>query len=254
MLTWLHRTSGSAPSRANPDELAWLMEEISKAANDWDGGTYDSPFTMPVLVSEFARRLNSDRGFQERFSNVAAQHIVNTGLWCELRDRLRISRPQVYREHLGTTGVIKSLEQDKPTLGTWLGQNNATIIELDNIVIDESTRQNPNPQYLIQLDEFTKPTSGRFNYPTHQKRTRDNTEIMQRAERNLDELWAKYNEHLLARLSKENYSALRALLPEVRKGELQRTPDWVEPAKTLVSRPKVDQAAAPDFSRDEKKE
>ncbi|KAF5689129.1 C2H2 C2HC zinc finger [Fusarium denticulatum] len=71
--------------------------------------------------------------------------------------------------------------------------------------INEALGSTPLPGLL----PFFEDKLGKFTYPEHQRRNKENVEMMRRAESNLDSFWA------------------RADRPRV----LQRTPEWVEPTK-----------------------
>ncbi|CAO3567002.1 unnamed protein product [Mortierella alpina] len=75
------------------------------------------------------------------------------------------------------------------------------------------------------------PSSGRFYYPVEKCRTKDTTESMQQAEKNLDEIWERVDRFLLPEFDLSEDSALTRLLTDSRI--LHRTPDWVEPDLTL---------------------
>ncbi|KAH9906787.1 hypothetical protein F4778DRAFT_800764 [Xylariomycetidae sp. FL2044] len=81
---------------------------------------------------------------------------------------------------------------------------------------------------FVRLGELGDPISGKFDYPVQKRRTQQTTEAMQIAERNLDALWAEYESHISLNLNNQLIELIRK--QEVKRGELQRTPDWIEPA------------------------
>lgn len=73
------------------------------------------------------------------------------------------------------------------------------------------------------------PSEGRFFYPVDKRRTKENVDAMRRAEAHLDAFWQSVDRHLIKRAGKSEHTGLLRLLPEDRV--LQRTPEWVEPAR-----------------------
>lgn len=59
-------------------------------------------------------------------------------------------------------------------------------------------------------------SNGRFHYPVDKRKTRENTEAMQAAERNLDEFWGKVDSQLAIKTRLHKHPALRNLLSEQR--------------------------------------
>jgi hypothetical protein len=92
---------------------------------------------------------------------------------------------------------------------------------------------------LVGVAPYGMPRGGRFNYPSDKRRTKENTEKMIEAEKNLDEFWtlieARWKK--LARKSLER--SMGEHVPSHRGLPLARTAPWVEPtpkskeAKTL---------------------
>ncbi|VUC25786.1 unnamed protein product [Clonostachys rosea] len=66
-----------------------------------------------------------------------------------------------------------------------------------------------------------------LRYPINKSRTKENTAILQAAERHLDGRWDKYDAHLEKQLCPETVEKLQTGVPK--RGELRRTPDWIEP-------------------------
>jgi len=70
-----------------------------------------------------------------------------------------------------------------------------------------------------------------MHYPLSKRHTKGYVETMQATERRLDALWEKYDLHLKKHLKLEVEAFLQKAMPS--RGELQRTPDWVEPEKPV---------------------
>ncbi|KAF2083683.1 hypothetical protein K490DRAFT_51025 [Saccharata proteae CBS 121410] len=76
---------------------------------------------------------------------------------------------------------------------------------------------------LVKLGDLSR---GRFNYPVHKRRTKENVEIMQRAEDNLSAFWG------YADSSHFSDDGPRIYKDACEAPKLERTPDWVEQPKT----------------------
>ncbi|KAF9907345.1 hypothetical protein EC991_010994 [Linnemannia zychae] len=75
------------------------------------------------------------------------------------------------------------------------------------------------------------PSDGRFFYPVEERRTRENTEAMQKAERALDSFWDNLDKAIMQKINVSRDAPLMNLLLDQRI--LHRTPDWVEPDPAL---------------------
>lgn len=92
-----------------------------------------------------------------------------------------------------------------------------------------------NIEYLEYMDNVLKgivplamPRDGKFKYPINKKRTKQNTEQMILAEKNLDYFWSKFDANW-KKLTRKNINACFGSHPPRKRGEIQRTPAWVEP-------------------------
>ncbi|KAI8943245.1 hypothetical protein NX059_001267 [Plenodomus lindquistii] len=81
-------------------------------------------------------------------------------------------------------------------------------------------------------------SDGRFDYPIHHRRNRQNVETMIRAEKILDAFWAVVDQHYKTKSSSKSQHELFAHLLNSDRG-IQRTAPWVEPEKTKSSPEKV---------------
>lgn len=98
---------------------------------------------------------------------------------------------------------------------------------------------------VTELSRLGTPIGGRFAYPADKRRTKQTTEAMQKAERNLNEFWAAVDEHFTDRGGR-----MEEILSLVSTGwPLQRTQDWVEPireaTKSVKQLPKIPENHSP---------
>lgn len=81
-------------------------------------------------------------------------------------------------------------------------------------------------------------SDGKFRYPVDKRKIRENTEVMQAAERNLDSSWTKVDGQLVHETSLFKHPTLRNLLSDERI--LHRTPDWEESDSARPANQRVD--------------
>ena len=123
--------------------------------------------------------------------------------------------------------------------------------ELIRPVKDLTNIQFPGAAKFLKLGFDGGLTSNTLYYPVSKKRTKQNHEAMQRAEMNLDGLWAIYDGYLSRTMERPIYLKLQDLIPKGRK--LLRTEDWVEPQKATESATKKMATFSLDFGeRDDK--
>ncbi|OAA59576.1 hypothetical protein SPI_05774 [Niveomyces insectorum RCEF 264] len=79
---------------------------------------------------------------------------------------------------------------------------------------------------LTEAAKLGAPTGGRFTYPFEKRRTKDNTAVLQQAERHLDAFWASIDRLLYVKADNLQGTATRRLLTLPRI--VQRTPNWVD--------------------------
>lgn len=88
---------------------------------------------------------------------------------------------------------------------------------------------------LKGITELGMPGDRKFHYPTDKKRTKQNTEAMIAAEKNLDLFWSKFDANW-KRLTKKTINACMGDHPPRYKGQtIQRTAPWVEPIKENIA-------------------
>ena len=140
----------------------------------------------------------------------------------ELRARLRLLCPQAFKpdEQYCTVGADRDYHEIVMEV---------SVRELNEILDPEcGPEYDAKPQYdLLRLGELGHPKT--MPYPVGKRRTKENVEIMQATERRLDELWSKFDAYVQKYLDKKHLDTLEFLAPS--RGQIQRTPDWIEPAK-----------------------
>ncbi|KAK3342123.1 hypothetical protein B0T25DRAFT_359738 [Lasiosphaeria hispida] len=98
-------------------------------------------------------------------------------------------------------------------------------------------------QNLVRIAALADTANKRFLYPTEKRRTKENVEVLRRAERNLDAFWHAVDGILDVGCQQFRGTAVRTLLSE--KRALQRTPEWVDvDVDGSATRPKQQRNAA----------
>jgi hypothetical protein len=96
------------------------------------------------------------------------------------------------------------------------------------------------------IHQYADPTDGKFNYPIHRRRNRQNVEARRKAEFNLDAFWAAVDVHYQTHsCGKTQHDMVIDLLRSDRT--VQRTPEWTDPEKSAKSEP-IDEYIYQPFS------
>jgi hypothetical protein len=84
-----------------------------------------------------------------------------------------------------------------------------------------------------QVYRCADPTDGKFDYPVQRRRNKQNVGILRKAEANLDSFWKAVDQHYKSKAIGNSQQDLVAHLLGSDRA-IQRTPEWIEPAKTRV--------------------
>lgn len=83
--------------------------------------------------------------------------------------------------------------------------------------------------YVLKgITGLAKPQDGKFNHPADKKRTKQNTEQMIRAEKNIHLFWKEYDKNWKRLTSQSIEDTMGVHVPYQRGQPLQRTDPWVE--------------------------
>jgi hypothetical protein len=94
--------------------------------------------------------------------------------------------------------------------------------------------------------QYADPSDGKFNYPVHRRRNKQNVEARRKAEFNLDAFWAAVDVHYKTHnRGKTQHDLVADMLGSDRT--VQRTPEWTEPEKLPKSKP-IDEYMYQPFS------
>jgi hypothetical protein len=91
-------------------------------------------------------------------------------------------------------------------------------------------------QVLKGITQMAMPGDGKFNYPTDKKRTKQTTEAMITAEKNLDLFWSRFDVNWKRLAGKNISDCMGDHAPRQKGQQKERTAPWVEPVKEEKSK------------------
>ncbi|KAG0199117.1 hypothetical protein BGX28_007544 [Mortierella sp. GBA30] len=184
--------------------LMWLFQTL------WDEQQRHLLGLSPLL-DEMERLVQNDPKARNLFSSRVANMVADLSLLSECQRQISLYQP--WASSFETEAAARQDElKDKHI------QRTVRIQELDTALKHIS---------LANAD----PSDGKFFYPVEKRRTKENTEAMQQAEKALDGFWEKLDKSLLEKIDVSRHGATMHLLSDSRI--LHRTPDWVEPDPKL---------------------
>ncbi|KAF9344212.1 hypothetical protein BGX26_004648 [Mortierella sp. AD094] len=220
----------SPPFRASfvrlPEENSNIIQVVQKPGSTWDKTQsrlmwlfqtlYDEQQRhlcgLSPLLDEMERLVQNDPKARNLFSSRVASMVADLSLISECQRQISLYQP--WADSFENEAVTRSDE-----LATKYVQRTSRIQELDTAFKQIS---------LADAD----PSEGKFFYPVEKRRTKENVELMQRAEGTLDRFWEKLDKSILQKVNISRQGALTQLLSNNRI--LHRTPDWVQPDPTLL--------------------
>jgi hypothetical protein len=84
---------------------------------------------------------------------------------------------------------------------------------------------------LTGITQYGMPSGGKFTYPSDKRRTKQNTEKMIVAEKNLDHFWSLYDARWKRLVGKTINASMGEHVPIHRGQPLERTGPWIEPVQ-----------------------
>lgn len=136
---------------------------------------------MTNLVDELQRLVNSEAA-KRCISPYIDSIVSELALVCECLHQIELYRPWAEMQHDMTEREITAAI----VVHAMRSQNTIDLYHDDNRNDDA-------------LGSLGNPTGGKFVYPVGKRRTRENVEAMRSAEENLDKLWRKFDQDLMAK-------------------------------------------------------
>ncbi|KAG0303484.1 hypothetical protein BGZ98_006591 [Dissophora globulifera] len=180
--------------------LLWLFQQL------WDDKQRHLIGVLPVL-DLVERLVHNDPKSRNLFSAKVAGTIADYSLFAEVQRQINLYLPWASTFENDAVGREPKIRADYIQRTKRMGQVEAAAGTVD----------------WSQAD----PSDKKFYYPVEKRRTKENTEAMQKAERNLDAFWGKLDQIMLKTVNNSRDGLWTCLLSSDRT--LQRTPDWVEP-------------------------
>lgn len=188
-------------------ELIWLLTTL------WEDGQALFFARLPMVVDELERLLDSDPEANQLISPYIAGVIGDLSIISQCLRQLEIYQPWANGFEYAMVDYKEDIQKDFASqTRPWAG------------ILSAIAEKN-----LMQAVDLGDISGGRFAYPMEKRRTKENVELLQCAEANLDTFWARIDQLIYARAGNLDGTAVRRLLAQPRI--LQRTPDWVEPLK-----------------------
>ncbi|KAI4270320.1 MAG: hypothetical protein LQ337_006747 [Flavoplaca oasis] len=194
------RVTMKETSRKKEDHLLWLLEVFLQE---------DQLFLCRLdnVCDELEREIRTNKTSHERISPYIASLISDLSLFGELKRQIGLLTPGPR-----ITEAVGEEEKQAEFI-----RKTKTLSEICSILTGLGKG----------LAELGIPL-GKFDYPTHKKRTQATTKTMRQAERNLDIFWAHIDDQCSKKASKTIHQMLNGNLNQ---RQLQRTPEWFEPAE-----------------------
>jgi hypothetical protein len=197
------------------DYLAWLLDRLHDVAQV-------NIFGIANLTREIDGLMQNNPKEKARISLCLGGLLSDRSLVAELYHQFERYRPPIFLAER-CSKVLMHREQDV-VASPW-----AKAIGIPMRQIEDTLTKNVSSEYLRnQLGRAGDPTTGSFRHPSTKRRTKENVEAMQNAERHLDNLWAQVDTLLAQELDKDVHQIYVALTPDLM--HIERTKDWQEPA------------------------
>jgi hypothetical protein len=171
-------------------------------------------FNLHTLTDEIGRLLQSDSDVYALITPWVASRLSTLAVVSECLHQLHLFKPW-----------SRKIEDDMDLKQDELRKNHETLFEtwmdLTTHIKFEGT----------QVYKLADPTDGKFDYPIHRRRTKQNVSLLRNAEANLDAFWAAVDQRYQSYDGKKSQLDLVAhLLSKDRS--IQRTPDWIDRENT----------------------
>lgn len=194
------RRKGMLSKNKVRDELLWLLGTLFSE---------DQLFLLDlgILMDELDRLLESEPTAKELVSSWAADKISDLAVISQCIQQIKLYQPWAAL-------FEDKIAEDRDVLNEDYSRMERLFAAILNVKISDS------------IASLGAPSDSRFYYPVDKRRTRENTESMRTAEKNLDDFWRAMDRELVSKgaVTSRTRSLLDGRL-------LQRTQEWVEPFK-----------------------
>ncbi|KUL88450.1 hypothetical protein ZTR_05503 [Talaromyces verruculosus] len=189
----------------NQRELIWILSML------WDKQSPMLHAGHKTLLDELERLVESDPKNKELVSFRMASLISDLAVLSECLHQVELYHPWA------STFQSSWAKRDEEVEGNYFSLTRGWKVFLKNF---EGTSIGA----LGAIDD------GRFHYPVDRRRNQENVRLMRVAEDNLDKFWRAVDAFIPISSGATRENAVYEMLSKM-SGTLQRTPEWVEPAK-----------------------
>ncbi|KAK7750173.1 hypothetical protein SLS62_007924 [Diatrype stigma] len=194
-------------------QVLWILRTL------WEDGQDLFFIRLPLIVDELGRLLETDPRAKELISARMAGTISDLSIVSHCISQLDLYQPWAR----GYESALVDRDQD---IKKEFAEHTITC---NNIMFALHDRN------LTTVAMSGNPTDKKFAYPFEKRRTKQNVEALQQAERNLDHFWANIDRIVYAKCGSLEGTVIRRVLTQPRV--MQRTPDWIDPVPSAAKQP-----------------
>ncbi|RAK97333.1 uncharacterized protein BO80DRAFT_428331 [Aspergillus ibericus CBS 121593] len=224
-----HTTKMTVVERPGSKMNSVERQLISLLRTLWEDGHELFLAGLSLTVDELERLIQSQSAAQELLSSYVAGVIGDLAIISQCLNQLSLYHPWARSWESELVGREDKLKQGyAERTQSW-----ARILAALNVALPT----NNNSSRAANLGD---PSDGKFKYPIEKRRTKENVEILRRAESHLDAFWAAIDQVMVAKAGDLQGTAVRNLLSQSRI--LQRTTEWIEqekPQAAIISQDKL---------------
>jgi hypothetical protein len=184
-------------------------------------------YGLTNVMDELERLVETNREQEQRLSGWVTNFYSDLALVAQMKNQLNLYQPWASSFENDAVDHKEAIQAD---------------ISESLCSINEYMQASQN---LPSVGRLVTPLRDKFNYPVDKPRTRQTTDALRGAERNLDLFWKVIDQHFKASSQSDT---IKHLFPG--RLNLQRTPEWVEPEKVAKSVEKqAEEESSDSFSR-----
>ncbi|KAI1372116.1 hypothetical protein F4677DRAFT_463575 [Hypoxylon crocopeplum] len=185
-------------------QLTWLLRTL------WEDKSVLSLAGMHLIIDELERLLHAEKKASDLVSGRVAATIGDISIMshCIREVDLYLPWARGFRNALMARNEILK-ENYAETIAPW----EEMILALD-------------AENISEVAKLGNPSDKKLFYPISKRRTKDNVQALQQAERNLDDFWTAIDQLVYAKCGHLNGTDVQRLLSQPHI--IQRTPDWVD--------------------------
>lgn len=190
-------------SKRGTDKLWWLFSRL------WNNQQLHL-VTLPGIMDEIEYVVQKDPKEKAKLSSWVAGQFSELGLMTIVKHELDAYQPWASGYDHAEVDHKEAIKKDFP-------RRFATIVDIHSHISE------------VPFAKYGCLSGGRFYYPSEKTRTKLNTDIMRKAESNLDVFWSEVDGSYRRGTGRTLEQMVEHLFKE--KRQLERTPEWIEPVQ-----------------------